>query len=80
MANNCIKTGAYLKVEPYGFYVPADLYEVGYCVVARINSKESYYYGTNATATHVVYLDHSPEFYHEVAGIIVVYHTQIEEV
>lgn len=78
MSNHCIYTGARLEVQPYGFVVPADLYRCGDMIIARLNPKEHYAWGEEASesATHVVCLDLSfrSDFYHEIAGILVASH------
>lgn len=65
---NCIKTGAYLHFTEYGAYAPADLYQVGDCVVARFIG---FGHKRHLEVTHDVTIGQAG-FYREDIGILVV--------
>ena len=69
----CIKTGAYIRVEPYGYTIPADLYQVNDIIIARMNNEncQSFDPADLEQVTHLVYLPTS-SFYRPDIGIIVV--------
>lgn len=65
---NCIKTGAYLRFTEYGAFAPADLYQVGDCVVARFVGLG---HKSHLTVTHNVTIGQAG-FYREDLGVLVV--------
>jgi hypothetical protein len=75
MANECIYTGAQLRVEPYGFVIPADLYRQGHSIIARMNHSRCQSFDSSqlARATHLVELSDLSgiDFFHEDAGILI---------
>lgn len=73
---NCIKTGARVLFEEYGFVFAADLYRVGNCIVIRTTRHRAYDQPTLLRATHVVTLGES-SFGKEASGVFVVTEDQI---
>ena len=69
----CIETGAYISVEPYGYTIPADLYQVGDTIIARMNNENCQSFDSDPlkSVTHTVFLSMG-SFYRPDIGILVV--------
>lgn len=69
---NCLRTGAFVLFEEYGFAVPADIFSVGDTYVLRTNPDVRFYNAPLPRAvTHVVTIG-NVGFFKEAAGVAVV--------
>lgn len=69
--NNCIKTGARVRITNYNITVPADLFEVGDCVVVNMNPGVfEYGHELSLEATHEVMCVKG--FLHKDKGVCVI--------
>jgi hypothetical protein len=71
----CIKNGAKVYFENYGFVVPADVYRVGNCLVIRWNvNGRAFLPVDNAFPTHIVRIivDSEEWMHREDLGITIV--------
>ena len=77
--NHCIKTGAHVHFLEYDLTLPADLFEVGDCVVINANAGAfDYGHELNLKASHRVAVGSG--FLHKEKGLCVVHRSQIEKV
>lgn len=53
---DCIYTGAYIKIEPYGAFTPADIFRCNDCLVLRINPEQHWTYEPDHSITHILTL------------------------
>ena len=68
---SCIKTGAVVYFEEYGFLVPADIYEVSDCRIIRWNNLGPQYM-MEPSHTHWLVWIGSDGFHREDLGITIV--------
>lgn len=66
----CIKTGAYVHFVEYGAYAPADLFDVGGCIVIQW-TREGWTYEPHRTPSHRVTIGQSG-YHHDHRGVTVV--------
>lgn len=67
---NCIKTGAYVRFNEYGAFSPADLFEVGDCILIQW-MPAGWSFEAHREPTHQVTIGEEG-YHHDVRGVTVV--------